>query len=202
MACARATCPDATASASPRPRRTATRSTRALRWRIEPAEVVEHEPTLFRRESLQLVPRGVAEPRARARRSRLERGGNVHAVTRRGPALTLLVLVRLVVGEGAAGVEQPVVQALLPLDRPLVRSEEHTSELQSQSNLGCRLLLEKKNIESETLAALARVEAGLEGAVLLPELHDPHLEVREADLAGNLVEHEIPIVGAVLAPYH
>src|SRR2546430_6686069 len=25
-----------------------------------------------------------------------------------------------------------------------VRSEEHTSELQSQSNLGCRLLLEKK----------------------------------------------------------
>src|SRR5688572_31783453 len=27
----------------------------------------------------------------------------------------------------------------------LVRSEEHTSELQSQSNLVCRLLLEKKN---------------------------------------------------------
>src|SRR5688572_32524604 len=28
--------------------------------------------------------------------------------------------------------------------RPEVRSEEHTSELQSQSNLVCRLLLEKK----------------------------------------------------------
>src|SRR5688572_33214625 len=28
--------------------------------------------------------------------------------------------------------------------RPLRRSEEHTSELQSQSNLVCRLLLEKK----------------------------------------------------------
>src|SRR5688572_31565118 len=28
------------------------------------------------------------------------------------------------------------------------RSEEHTSELQSQSNLVCRLLLEKKNNES------------------------------------------------------
>src|SRR2546430_9575959 len=27
----------------------------------------------------------------------------------------------------------------------MVRSEEHTSELQSQSNLVCRLLLEKKN---------------------------------------------------------
>src|SRR2546430_8334279 len=29
--------------------------------------------------------------------------------------------------------------------RMLARSEEHTSELQSQSNLVCRLLLEKKN---------------------------------------------------------
>src|SRR2546430_3486808 len=28
-----------------------------------------------------------------------------------------------------------------------IRSEEHTSELQSQSNLVCRLLLEKKNIQ-------------------------------------------------------
>src|SRR2546430_5943875 len=32
-------------------------------------------------------------------------------------------------------------KALLPIQ---VRSEEHTSELQSQSNLVCRLLLEKK----------------------------------------------------------
>src|SRR2546430_17036906 len=30
--------------------------------------------------------------------------------------------------------------------RPARRSEEHTSELQSQSNLVCRLLLEKKKI--------------------------------------------------------
>src|SRR2546430_4163566 len=30
---------------------------------------------------------------------------------------------------------------------PSRRSEEHTSELQSQSNLVCRLLLEKKNID-------------------------------------------------------
>src|SRR2546430_9728748 len=29
-------------------------------------------------------------------------------------------------------------------DQPVPRSEEHTSELQSQSNLVCRLLLEKK----------------------------------------------------------
>src|SRR2546430_7289529 len=33
------------------------------------------------------------------------------------------------------------------LDSLMARSEEHTSELQSQSNLVCRLLLEKKNIQ-------------------------------------------------------
>src|SRR2546430_12651169 len=31
-----------------------------------------------------------------------------------------------------------------------IRSEEHTSELQSQSNLVCRLLLEKKNIHERS----------------------------------------------------
>src|SRR2546430_13259304 len=37
-------------------------------------------------------------------------------------------------------------------ENPLrVRSEEHTSELQSQSNLVCRLLLEKKKHEAEQL---------------------------------------------------
>src|SRR2546430_13633297 len=36
--------------------------------------------------------------------------------------------------------EQPVAAG--------VRSEEHTSELQSQSNLACRLLLEKKKMSS------------------------------------------------------
>src|SRR2546430_7764898 len=35
-----------------------------------------------------------------------------------------------------------------PLLLPLARSEEHTSELQSQSNLVCRLLLEKKKKET------------------------------------------------------
>src|SRR5688572_31870861 len=33
-------------------------------------------------------------------------------------------------------------------DRLGMRSEEHTSELQSQSNLVCRLLLEKKKVKS------------------------------------------------------
>src|SRR5437016_8302507 len=33
------------------------------------------------------------------------------------------------------------------LDKPIARSEEHTSELQSLTHLVCRLLLEKKNDE-------------------------------------------------------
>src|SRR5205085_11447745 len=36
------------------------------------------------------------------------------------------------------------VQVVDSAGHPLPRSEEHTSELQSQSNLVCRLLLEKK----------------------------------------------------------
>src|SRR5438270_3823761 len=52
------------------------------------------------------------------------RGPGVHGVAQ--------VLFRLLV---LAGVDQP---------RGQLRSEEHTSELQSQSNLVCRLLLEKK----------------------------------------------------------
>src|SRR2546430_3797229 len=35
------------------------------------------------------------------------------------------------------------------------RSEEHTSELQSQSNLVCRLLLEKKNVLHPPLEAVS-----------------------------------------------
>src|SRR5256886_8173732 len=36
--------------------------------------------------------------------------------------------------------------------RDQLRSEEHTSELQSQSNLVCRLLLEKKNRNSDIMS--------------------------------------------------
>src|SRR5205085_10462260 len=45
--------------------------------------------------------------------------------------------------DGIHGVHHLHVWALGP-SRPALRSEEHTSELQSQSNLVCRLLLEKK----------------------------------------------------------
>src|SRR2546430_13061193 len=39
--------------------------------------------------------------------------------------------------------------------RALPRSEEHTSELQSQSNLVCRLLLEKKNTSPRPLPSFS-----------------------------------------------
>src|SRR2546430_13533163 len=40
----------------------------------------------------------------------------------------------------------------------ILRSEEHTSELQSQSNIVCRLLLEKKNQdEHQARSALKRI---------------------------------------------
>src|SRR2546430_6160770 len=48
-----------------------------------------------------------------------------------------------------------------------VRSEEHTSELQSQSNLVCRLLLEKKdNVPGEQPLIAPPLGSVLEGAKL------------------------------------
>src|SRR2546430_4321919 len=44
-----------------------------------------------------------------------------------------------------AGVLVAIILVGFGLVKPARRSEEHTSELQSQSNLVCRLLLEKKN---------------------------------------------------------
>src|SRR5690606_39443796 len=52
-----------------------------------------------------------------------------------------------VVGVEADDRREPAPQALVgdaDLDRPVLRSEEHTSELQSREKLVCRLLLEKK----------------------------------------------------------
>src|SRR2546430_10292938 len=46
-----------------------------------------------------------------------------------------------------------IVRRLLLINKSMkrVRSEEHTSELQSQSNLVCRLLLEKKKYKDATI---------------------------------------------------
>src|SRR2546427_5188344 len=53
------------------------------------------------------------------------------------------------------GLRRPVTSlpgvAQLSVDQLVKRSEEHTSELQSQSNLVCRLLLEKKKKKNRKL---------------------------------------------------
>src|SRR2546430_2985280 len=51
------------------------------------------------------------------------------------------------------------------LSRPQTRSEEHTSELQSQSNLVCRLLLEKKK-KNQRLYPLAYALTALRNLAL------------------------------------
>src|SRR2546427_7792674 len=52
----------------------------------------------------------------------------------------------------------------------LLRSEEHTSELQSQSNLVCRLLLEKKkNDDQHVRSPMAMLT---EEQSMIPELQD------------------------------
>src|SRR5688572_12981402 len=48
--------------------------------------------------------------------------------------------------QGLCPKKKPMVSEQVPL-AAIARSEEHTSELQSQSNLVCRLLLEKKKDE-------------------------------------------------------
>src|SRR2546430_8662438 len=59
-------------------------------------------------------------------------------------------LAALAGGTGVAG------EVACPRRTYQARSEEHTSELQSQSNLVCRLLLEKKKINIKNLTKLGR----------------------------------------------
>src|SRR2546427_9169711 len=72
----------------------------------------------------------------------------------RGPALVYRTGPTLVIERPQC----PVERRSPPLRHP--RSEEHTSELQSQSNLVCRLLLEKKK------KALPALRPGLRGTCL------------------------------------
>src|SRR3712207_7390866 len=62
--------------------------------------------------------------------------------------MTLGCWLALLLGRGLAG--PAAQQALGTSDFPLLRSEEHTSELQSRQYLVCRLLLEKKKKKHKT----------------------------------------------------
>src|SRR5688572_31371333 len=74
----------------------------------------------------------------------LFRSGVVVSVARPGSSVTGKPVG---VGEGVVGDAVGVDVVAVAVGVVVVRSEEHTSELQSQSNLVCRLLLEKKNMQ-------------------------------------------------------
>src|SRR2546430_11377004 len=82
--------------------------------------------------------RSAARPPARRRRraSPLGAGQGEHGVARRGRAG------RIHQTHAGGGGLHPA-----PFRATSVRSEEHTSELQSQSNIECRLLLETKHTD-------------------------------------------------------
>src|SRR2546427_3706453 len=69
-------------------------------------------------------------------------------------------------GKAAVGIEVPNPMPRMVHIRDLLegeeyRSEEHTSELQSQSNLVCRLLLEKKKNNYIKKHSTTSIETGL-----------------------------------------
>src|SRR3712207_6976919 len=57
-------------------------------------------------------------------------------------------------GDMMTFIERPVSAGLLAVALVLLRSEEHTSELQSRQYLVCRLLLEKKNTDQRPVCRL------------------------------------------------
>src|SRR5688572_31219486 len=80
----------------------------------------------------------------------LFRSGGVESwtLTCEHPAGTLRATRRVAVGRGQSVAVDPCEPSGGGVLTPGGRSEEHTSELQSQSNLVCRLLLEKKKQNS------------------------------------------------------
>src|SRR2546421_1220307 len=73
-----------------------------------------------------------------------------------------------------------------------LRSEEHTSELQSRSDLVCRLLLEKKKKNSEYLRVAGKTHPALCATAGHP---DPHLCKQEQTRATGSSRLERPVLG-------
>src|SRR2546430_10322675 len=63
-------------------------------------------------------------------------------------------------GQEVIPIRRKRVQILMELREIFSRSEEHTSELQSQSNLVCRLLLEKKKKNWRSVPSQSRYSSG------------------------------------------
>src|SRR5688572_31870456 len=67
---------------------------------------------------------------------------------------------------------QPSGSGHHPIGRSRRRSEEHTSELQSQSNLVCRLLLEKKKkvVENNLVSLVLVIDSSVAAALRLSDV--------------------------------
>src|SRR2546430_7721245 len=89
---------------------------------------------------------------------------------RRPPRSTLFPYTTLFRSRGATRLCGSNVSALRTAHPAApIRSEEHTSELQSQSNLVCRLLLEKKSVgKDQPLRAILARQTGLPEIVVCP----------------------------------
>src|SRR2546430_12226761 len=80
------------------------------------------------------------------------------------------IMAQHLIGPGAGAGSPTAVQPSSIYGYPRRRSEEHTSELQSQSNLVCRLLLEKKNTYSRTQIPII-LQLGSNGRVTVKTVH-------------------------------
>src|SRR2546428_2965672 len=80
---------------------------------------------------------------------------------------------RLQAGDAVAADRPLVVRRQLGQRQDYQRSEEHTSELQSRSDLVCRLLLEKKKNESPPSATRWMKPASSTPPFFLTRLHSP-----------------------------
>src|SRR5438876_1283155 len=157
---------------STRPARPAIRL--RLLWRIEPAEVLQHEPPLLGAEPRELLPRGIAELRARAGGARLQDLGNVDAVAGRGAAHALLLLVGLLALQGPARVQQPAVQLLLAPDGLLIEASGLELARQLAGFLGERRSRGARPLRLEALELLGEgALAGGEGPPLLAHRRPP-----------------------------
>src|SRR5256886_11438386 len=83
------------------------------------------------------------------------------------------------------------------------RSEEHTSELQSQSNLVCRLLLEKKHLRLDRVVLEHHRDVAVLGRPVVDDLvTDPELTVGDVLEADDHPEYRRLTVGVRLHRDH
>src|SRR5256885_2897589 len=79
-----------------------------------------------------------------------------------------------------------------------IRSEEHTSELQSPCNLVCRLLLEKKNSERDVARVAQQIVGPLAAQAARGRAGDDDAAIGEGVLLHNRVLVAVPARGAQL----